>query len=79
MVLINNIDKYIQDAPVELKIKLLGSMFYEKIEFDGKSYRTNDYNQVLDLIYQQTSEFRGEKKEKGESFSTLSNTVQFCD
>ena len=76
MSLINNIDKYIRDAPVALKIKLLGSMFYEKIEYDGKNYRTKNYNQVLDLIYQQTSELRGEQKEKGESFSTLSNSVR---
>ena len=75
MSLINNIDKYIRDAPVALKIKLLGSMFYEKIEYDGKNYRTKNYNQVLDLIYQQTSELRGEQNEKGESFSTLSNSV----
>ncbi len=32
--LINNIDRFILDAPVALKIKLLGSMFPEKIEFD---------------------------------------------
>ena len=42
-------------------------MFYEKIEFDGKNYRTTNYNQVLDLIYQQTNELRGEQNEKGES------------
>ena len=75
MSLINNIDKYIRDAPVALKIKLLGSMFYEKIEFDGKNYRTTSYNQVLDLIYQQTNELRGGQNEKGESFSTLSHSV----
>ena len=75
MSLINNIDKYIRDAPVALKIKLLGSMFYEKIEYDGKNYRTKNYNQVLDLIYQQTNELRGGQNEKGESFSTLSHSV----
>ena len=74
MSLINNIDKYIRDAPVALKIKLLGSMFYEKIEFDGKNYRTTNYNQVLDLIYQQTNKLRGGQNEKGESFSTLSHS-----
>lgn len=35
--LINNIDTFFQDAPVEVKIKLLSSMFPEKIEFDGKN------------------------------------------
>lgn len=33
-----------------IKIKLISSMFPEKIEFDGKTYRTNSYNKVLDLI-----------------------------
>ena len=73
--LINSIDSYIRDAPVGVKVKLLSSMFPEKIEFDGKTYRTNSYNKVLDLIYQQTNELRGEKKESGESFSTFSASV----
>ena len=33
-----------------IKIKLISSMFLQKIEFDGKTYRTNSYNKVLDLI-----------------------------
>ena len=63
MLLIGNLEHYMEDAPVEAKCKLIGSMFPEKIEFDGKSYRTTRYNAVLDLIYQQTSELRGTKKE----------------
>ena len=73
--LINNIDSYIRDAPVGIKIKLISSMFPEKIEFDGKTYRTNSYNKVLDLIYQQTNELRGVEKKSGESFSTFSASV----
>lgn len=73
--LINNIDSYMRDAPVEVKIKLLGSMFPEKIEFDGKTYRTNSYNKVLDLIYQQTNELRGTEKKSGDSISTFSASV----
>ena len=73
--LIDNIDRFILDAPVSLKIKLLGSMFPEKIEFDGKKYRTKNYNKVLDLIYQQTNELRVGEKENGESFSTFSVSV----
>lgn len=65
--LINNIDKYILDAPIEVKIKLLGSMFDGKIEFDGETYRTNSLNKVLDLIYEQTNELRGSKKENREA------------
>ena len=44
-------------------------------EFDGKTYRTNSYNKVLDLIYQQTNELRGVEKKNGESFSTFSASV----
>lgn len=69
--LINNMDKYIRDAPTEVKLKLIGSIFDGKIEFDGKSYRTNSYNKVLDLIYEQTNELRGERvREKGADCST---------
>ncbi len=65
--LINNLDKYIRDAPVEVKLKLIGSIFDDKIEFDGKTYRTKSYNKVLDLIYQQTTELRGNIKRKEDS------------
>lgn len=50
-------------------------MFPEKIEFDGEKYRTNSYNKVLDLIYQQTNELRGDEKEKGERQKSFSNSV----
>lgn len=73
--LINNIDSYIRNASVGVKIKLISSMFPEKIEFDGKTYRTNSYNKVFDLIYQQTNELRGVEKKSGESFSTFSASV----
>ena len=65
--LINNLDKYIRDAPIEVKLKLIGSIFDGKIEFDGKSYRTNSYNKVLELIYEQTNELRGDRNRKEDS------------
>ena len=64
-----------RDAKVEVKCKLLSSMFPEKITYDGKSYRTNSYNSVLDLIYRQTNELRGLKKEIGGTFYSSSNSV----
>ena len=45
------------------------------IEFDGETYRTKSYNKVLDLIFQQTNELRGEKKENGERFPSFSASV----
>ena len=73
--LIDNMEAYMRDAPVEVKIKLISSMFPDKIEFDGKNYRTKSYNKVLDLIYQQTNKLRGEENKNGESFSTFSVSV----
>ena len=62
-------------APVEAKIKALSSIFPDKIEFDGKNFRTDNLNKVLDLIYQQTNELRGLNKKSEESFSTFPATV----
>ena len=75
MSLIDNIDKLFKYAPAEAKIRALSSIFTEKLEFDGKNFRTDSMNSVLDLIYQQTNELRGKKNKKGESFSTFPASV----
>ncbi|MBQ5815111.1 MAG: hypothetical protein IIW30_03950, partial [Flavobacteriales bacterium] len=66
---------FFEYAPADAKIRALSSIFSEKIEFDGKNFRTQNLNTVLGLIYQQTNELRNNKKEKGESFSTFPNSV----
>lgn len=71
----NKTDSYIRDASVGVKIKLISSMFPEKNEFDGETYRTYSYIKVLDLIYQQSNELRGIEKKNGESISTFSASV----
>ena len=68
-------ERYIMDAPVETKIKLISSMFPQKIEFDGEKYRTNSYNQVLDLIYQEAKQLREGNVKKKERSELLSNSV----
>ena len=64
--LLSNIDRVLLEAPVETKVKMLGSMFPEKIEFDGTEYRTTSYNKVLDLIYQDTNTLQGKRNKKSE-------------
>lgn len=61
--LIGNIGSFFQTATAEVKIKLLGSIFPGKIEFDGKNYRTTEINQTLDLIFKETNQLRGNKNE----------------
>ena len=64
IMLINNLVMYVKDAPVEVKIKLIGSIFPEKVIFDGKQHRTKKLNSVLELIYNETNELRGQDKKK---------------
>lgn len=62
--IIGNLGEFFRFAKPEIKVMLLGSIFPEKIEFDGKNYRTDSYNHVLDVIYQETNQLRGQKNEK---------------
>ena len=50
--------------PPEVKLKIISSIFYEKIIFDGKNYRTKNYNKIIDLIYQNTNILQEGKNEK---------------
>ena len=63
------------DGPVKLKCALLGSMFFDKIVYDGKNYRTTNYNKVLDLIFQETNKLRGNKNGESEDSLALETIV----
>ena len=54
-----NLDRYFSNASAETKIRLLGSIFDEEIEFDGKNYRTSNFNSVLGYIYENANGLRG--------------------
>ena len=73
--LLNNLDRVFLEAPVETKVKLLGSMFPEKIQFDGKNYRTASYNKVLNLIYQNVNSLREPRNKKSEPSEEDSDSV----
>ncbi len=60
--LIDNLLEYIQDAPVDVRCRLIGSIFPEKIEFDGFSYRTNKLNEVAALIFQNYRDLQKEEQ-----------------
>ena len=60
--LIGNLGEFFATAAPEVKIKLLGSIFPEKIEFDGKGYRTKSYNKMLDIIFKETKSLQGKRK-----------------
>ena len=53
-------------------MRLIRSMFPEKLTYDGISHRTGKVNSMLDVIVQQTKELRIGKREKAtESFDSI--------
>ena len=73
--IIANLRNFMLDAPVKTKCKILSSMFPGKIEFDGEKYRTQSYNQVLDLIFQETNKLRGYGEKESEKSEEVSHSV----
>lgn len=71
MNLLSNMDKILTTAPLIDKINILGSMFPDKIEFDGKNCRTNSYNKVLDIIFKDTSQLHEKKRKSLMKFQLL--------
>ncbi len=43
-------DQYFEKATLEIKQKIIGSMFPEKIVFGNNQYRTKRVNEVIGLI-----------------------------
>ena len=73
--LINNMDKHMRDAPIEVKFKLIGLMFPEKIVFDGKLPRTKRLNIILEYMCHENNgldEHMPKKKEAEKSTSLVS-------
>lgn len=54
-------DIYFQMAPLEVKRKMLGSIFPGKLIYEDGKYRTEGMNPALSLILQKTSELQNEK------------------
>ena len=75
MNVIANLGNFMKNAPVKVKCKILSSMFPKKIQFDGEKYRTTDYNQVLDLIFQETNKLRGYGEKECEKPAEVSHSV----
>lgn len=48
--LLKNLDYYYENAPVETKVKLIGSYFTEKLIFDKNKFRTLPFNKTILLI-----------------------------
>lgn len=54
-------DIYFQMAPLDVKRKMLGSIFPGKLIYQDGKYRTEGMNSALSLILQKTNELQNEK------------------
>ena len=73
--LLGNIKKHYQRSGVEEKQQLLGSIFPEKIKFDGKQCRTGRINEVVSRILLIDNKLKGEKKGQFSKKMKLSRLV----
>lgn len=73
--IVENLTTYFTSASAETKIRLLGSIFNEEIQFDGENYRTSNFNSMLGFIYQNSSELQGKTEADSPVFSGKSALV----
>lgn len=57
-----NLDLLYQNGKVALKREIIGSIFPEKLSFDGEQHRTTRINEAVSIIYQISSDLESKKK-----------------
>ncbi|MEP0264220.1 recombinase family protein [Dokdonia sp.] len=55
---LHGVDRFYKDAPADMKKKITGSMFPEKLTFLGNSYRTAFLDELISLILSKHRSFR---------------------
>lgn len=59
---LSGLDLLYENGTIKEKRKILGSIFPEKLTFDGVQHRTTRINEVLNLIFQKTASYLKIKK-----------------
>lgn len=70
-----NLDKVFINGDIEVKRKIIGSIFPEKLQFSKNHYRTTRVNVLLSYIYQINNELGAKKNRKESELSPLSGLV----
>lgn len=73
--LLSNLPGYYNMADVETKHKIIGSIFPEKLIFDGKTYRTSKMNTFVSLFANSNKVFKLEQIEKAAKIDDFSYQV----
>ena len=72
---LQNIGKHYQGGGIETKRAIIGSIFPEKLEFDGKHYRIARINSIAYHIFQINNELDGVKKKRNDHYNHFSLNV----
>ncbi len=73
---LSHLDSIYTEAAVTKKREIIGSIYPEKLCFDGLQYRTTRINEAVQLIYDTTNELGAIKNRKSSDFSHLSGRVE---
>ena len=72
---LTNLDELYERADNKGKRKIIGSIYPEKLVFDGFNYRTARFNEAVELIYKLVDGFSENKNGQTESNFDLSTSV----
>jgi site-specific DNA recombinase len=72
---LTNISKLYKDGETEIKRRIVGSIFPQKLEFDGTNYRTQRVNTIAHHIFMTNSNLRNRKNRTNEEIFDLSGLV----
>src|SRR5690606_35994198 len=72
---LSNLDKYYRIADVNTKVRILGSIFSEKLHFFESSFRTLPYTDAVALICNYNKGLHSFENKKGETYKNLSHFV----
>ena len=70
--LLSNLSNFYGKIDFELKQKLIGSIFNKNLIFDGKKYRTNKSNKLIELIFLHVNDLKKMKIKKAGKNTRLS-------
>jgi len=72
---LTNLDELYERADIKGKREIIGSIYPEKLVFDGFNYRTARLNEAVELIYKLGEGFNNDKSGQIESNFDLSTSV----
>jgi len=73
---LSNLESLYKQGDVEVKRRLVGSIFPNKLVYEKNSVRTVDLNPAVEIIFSNIKGSRGRKKRKHTNFGVLSHRVE---